>query len=323
MEDANGVAECPVIHKVTEANSGAKCPVQPNDAPKKEKPEVKGVYEDMEDDENVDPNLREYRKLKRVMGMITKFYENGTSLKKGHHDDACAELEKLDFDQTMAKEQLAAIEKVPLYQRHPKLKTYSEYLNSEISARSKEREPIEAKRVEFLELSKWSAVIVKICQWLDLHMDAYAHDEMGLSQVKKPENIKVLNDEEKQQYAKGLAEITYNLQESQDFFQASVDGRLKKYHGVERKMILSQLEVIRQYPEESPRRQHIEEELMKDLEYVEGNMTDDEKGMKRKQQMLDNHKEFLKVLKFYRDRLNLIPKQEMVYDPKYDHYNDQ
>jgi hypothetical protein len=43
-------------------------------------------------------------------------------------------------------------------------------------------------------------------------------------------------------YAKALDEITYNLQESQDFFDASLDGRLKNYHQLEKCMIEAQLQ---------------------------------------------------------------------------------
>jgi hypothetical protein len=44
-------------------------------------------------------------------------------------------------------------------------------------------------------------------------------------------------------YSKALDEITYNLQESQDFFDASLDGRLKNYHQLEKCMIEAQLQV--------------------------------------------------------------------------------
>jgi hypothetical protein len=41
----------------------------------------------------------------------------------------------------------------------------------------------------------------------------------------------------------GLEEVTYNLQESQDFFDASLDGRLHKYHEIEKNLIEAQLQV--------------------------------------------------------------------------------
>lgn len=46
-----------------------------------------------------DPTMEEYKRLRRVMGMITKFYENGTLMKKGHYDDVTVQIGKLDEDQ--------------------------------------------------------------------------------------------------------------------------------------------------------------------------------------------------------------------------------
>jgi hypothetical protein len=39
----------------------------------------------------------------------------------------------------------------------------------------------------------------------------------------------VLTPEEAHEYRLGLQEVTWNLQESQDFFDASLDGRLTAY----------------------------------------------------------------------------------------------
>lgn len=51
----------------------------------------------------------------------------------------------------------------------------------------------------------------------------------------------VLSEQEIKEYSVGLDEITYNLHESQDFFQASLDGRLKKYHNVEKSVSIYQI----------------------------------------------------------------------------------
>jgi hypothetical protein len=36
------------------------------------------------------------------MGMITKFYENGTLMKRSHYDDITVQISKLDEDQVLA-----------------------------------------------------------------------------------------------------------------------------------------------------------------------------------------------------------------------------
>ena len=149
-------------------------------------------------------------------------------------------------------------------------------------------------------------------------------EDYCITQLKLPlkRNLPIpepLNEKQKQEYAKGLAEITYNLEESQDFFQASVDGRLIKFHNVEKAAIEMQLEVIRKYSEDNPRRMAIEEELLKDLAYVQEHLVETPESIQRKEKMLANHKEFLKVLKFYRDKVGLKPEQEIKFDSKYDY----
>jgi hypothetical protein len=94
---------------------------------------------------------------------------------------------------------------------------------------------------------------------------------------------------------------------------------LTKYHAVEKSAIEAQLQVLRVYPEDNARRQHIEAELLKDLDYVEQNMIESNESIKRKEKMLANHKEFLKVLQFYREKVGLQPENELKFDSKYDH----
>lgn len=142
----------------------------------------------------------------------------------------------------------------------------------------------------------------------------------------KVQPVPELSADEAKRYFKGLDEITYNLQESQDFFQASVDGRLTKYHNVEKQIIEAQMEALKQFPEDSPRRLYVEGELQKDLAYVENNMKETPEGTRRREKMLKNHAEFCKVLKYYKDKLKVLgyvdDGQEKKYDPRFDHYND-
>ncbi len=123
----------------------------------------------------------------------------------------------------------------------------------------------------------------------------------------------------------GLDEIVFNLSESQDFFLASVDGRLTKYHNIEKEIIEAQLEVIRKFPEDSPRRMHVETELMKDLDYVNGLMVESDEVMKRRQKMLAMHQDFFKVLKYNKEKLEAmgVAFEQRVFDSKFDHYQDE
>lgn len=84
-------------------------------------------------------------------------------------------------------------------------------------------------------------------------------------------------------FQQGLEEVHLNLSESQDFFQASLDGRLRKYHQIEKVLIAkkctliyaffqdiieAQLKALEEFPPVNPRKQQWDEELQKDLDFV-------------------------------------------------------
>jgi hypothetical protein len=109
--------------------------------------------------------------------------------------------------------------------------------------------------------------------------------------------------EEYKTFRRGLDEITFNLQESQDFFEASLDGRLKQYQQLEKCMIEAQLQVLAKYPESSQRRQVVETELKKDLQYITEHMQEDPKVTRHRQHMRQIHQDFFAVLKWQREHL--------------------
>jgi len=303
---------CPVtIHKVTdsspyESGEKMKCPITSLDI----------------DDISDSPTVQEYKRLRRVMGMITKFYRTGSDKKRDNWVLVNEEITKLDSDLSMAQAQLDVLN-ASGFKGHPKQAEYTKNLNAEVEALNKQKATYAAQQKEYLDLYNWSKGIVKVCEWLEMSLDDYCSKKMEL-----PENIKkhikappALLAEEIETFSTGLDEITHNLQESQDFFQASIDGRLVKYHNIEKKLIEDQLEVIRKYPEDSPRRMYIENELMKDLEYVQSNMVETPESIHRKEKMLTNHREFFSVLSFLREKLHLLPSPSVKqYDSKFDHY---
>jgi len=324
--------ECPVkIHKVTDASpyeSGEapamQCPVPHNTAQTETPaPAPHGAFDEVADEFSHIPSVQEYRKLRRVMGMITKFYRDGSNMKKMNYDTMTEEIAKLEVDENMVKDQIASLESAT-FKGHPKRKDYMNMLKGEMENMLKQKETFLAKQKECRHLWEWSGTIVQVCEWLELALDDYCSKTL----LDLPEQIKrnfkpvpVLPAEDVSKYSKGLDEITYNLSESQDFFQASLDGRLKKYHGIEQQIIEAQLAAIRKYPEDNARRMFVEAELVKDLEYVEANMVENAESIRRKQKMLQNHAEFFQVLKFHRDRLHLLPEPDAkIYDSKFDHY---
>mmetsp|Transcript_20149 Transcript_20149/g.29959 ORF Transcript_20149/g.29959 Transcript_20149/m.29959 type:complete len:318 (+) Transcript_20149:48-1001(+) len=307
----SATGKCPLIHKLTDESpiqDGMKCPVEHTKI----------------DEISDNPTHNEFKKLKRVMSTITKFYVDGTQLKKAQFEHGAEQLKKLQADYTMVEDQMEALRAKDYFKNHPKQKSYLADLEGELSHLEEKRQFYESKIEEFKGLYEWSTVIVQVCQWLEQCMEDYVVNELKLSLPKNAQPAKPppLTDEQCAQYGKGLDEITYNLQESQDFFRASIDGRLTKYHNIEREIIQAQLDTIRKHPADSARRQAIEQELIEDLEFVESNMKDDDATKRRRQKMLQAHSEYFKVLKYYKQQLaertpfKSDPSRE--YDPKYD-----
>ena len=104
-----------------------------------------------------------------------------------------------------------------------------------------------------------------------------------------------LTSEQIKKYSRGLDEISYNLEESKDFFQAGIDGRLAVYHSVEQEIIQLQLEALHSTAPESIRTAMLMPELTQDLEYVQQNDDKSPEALARREKMLRNHRAYLKV----------------------------
>jgi len=254
------------------------------------------------DDINDTPTVLEYKKLKRVMRIMIKFYVDGSQSKQDQADDQDYELQKVEADLKMVEAQLAALKPFPV---HPKRTEYETDLLEERDGLIRTRDKFITKVTELRGLHVWSLGIVDATRWLALGLDDYCinHLRMDLPNV-KPVPLEKPTPEQYRKYKKGLEEIFENLHESQDFFQASLDGRLKKYHQIEKDIIEAQIKVMAEFPPINPRQQHVEEELRKDLEFVTGNMQETPSGTAKKERMLSMHKDFVTVLGWFRTKLD-------------------
>jgi hypothetical protein len=86
--------------------------------------------------------------------------------------------------------------------------------------------------------------------------------------------------------------------------------RLGRFHEIEKSMVEALLKVVRSFPEDSPRRLAVEPELVKDLEYVEGNMTINPKVVTRRTNMRAMHQDFFSLLKWQREKMLRVPFEE-------------
>jgi len=280
---------------------------------------AKGVDIDAVDEH---PSITEYKKIKRVMGIITQFYRDGTNFKKGHFDEVTKEIEKIDSDLEMVKEQNAALLDNPAFASHPKQQEYLRQLQMEKEHLEDQRGKFVAKQQEYKEIYEWSTGIVNVCEWLEINLDDYCSKTLDYPKLKDVVPPPELTQEQATKYSEGLDEIYHNLEESQDFFSASLDGRLNKFHNLEKQIVESQLAVVRKFPEESERRKHIEQELLADLAFVEDNLNGDTSDIRRREKMLSSHSDFLKVLKFHKEKLRVLyfDNSNKVYDPRFDLY---
>jgi len=206
----------------------------------------------------------------------------------------------------MIEEQIEVLQQFPPF--HPKKIEYESNLEKELKALLEQEESYRQQKEHFEKLYVWSQGVVRAVQWLETHLEAYCNSLF--SDLALTTNVSKIAVADYRAYSKALDEITYNLQESQDFFDASLDGRLRNYHQLEKCMIEAQLQVLRKYPEDNPRRKHVEDELKKDLEYVEDNMKENPVVLKHRERMRSMHQDFFKLLKWQRERMLRMPFDE-------------
>jgi len=252
---------------------------------------------------NDTPTIQEYKKLKRVMKIMTNFYVGGSQTKLEQAEFNEDSVNKITENEDMINAQLNSLKTFPI---HPKRREYETELTEELEKLVHEKKKYSKKGTEFRQLYEWSNGIVKVTKWLEDGLDDYCVNhlkmDLGFEVTPRPQ----LSKEDYSSYKQGLDEITYNLQESQDFFSASLDGRLRQYHTIEKNLIIAQIETLSKFPEANPRRAQILFEMEQDLEYVTKNMVEDPAAMAKRQKMLDMHSDFFKVLRWYREKMKAL-----------------
>jgi len=249
--------------------------------------------------------MKEYKQLSRVMNVMVRFYERGEQAKKSQLEDVKEQLHKIDGIMCQINLQTKSLETFPEF--HPKRKGYMSQLEKEKADLSQIRDTYLPQSKEFEELYLWGGKIVQTMKWLEGNLKHYSNQNLRTDFVLEP--IK-LTPELYLLYKGGLEEVTYNLQESQDFFDASLDGRLNKYHEIEKNMIEAQLSILSKFPPDDQRRLHVEPELKADLEFVMGNMEENPKVRRHRERMQRMHKDFFALLKWQRKKIQSILKSD-------------
>ncbi|KAL9654289.1 hypothetical protein ABK040_010320 [Willaertia magna] len=320
---------CPIIHAVNDDET----PVQKEEENVEQNSgnsvtDALAQLMDDSDTKNDIPSVAEYKKLRRTTAIITGFYKKGTETKKEQYENVTESIGRLEGDENQCKIQIESLKKQEKFKNHLKFKEYLDNLEYELSNFATQKEKLLETQKHYYGLHVWSQEIVKICEWLEQHLDYYAYktiQDLPVDKIFKgviPTAPPELTDEEKVKYSKGLDEICHNLNESRDFFEAAVDGRLNKYQQIEREIILDQLETLKQFPiENNPRREYIESELRNDLEHVENQIEEAKKveTQKRREFMLKMHREFIDVLSFFRENLGVLNDSRIpkTYDPQF------
>lgn len=258
-----------------------------------------------DEDISESPNMKEYKQLNRVMNVMVKFYIRGEETKRNQFEEASAQMKKIDGILCQVNLQIKSLAPFPEF--HPKRKGYLEHLEKEKNELTEIRDKYASQAKEFEDLYLWGGKIVQTMRWLEGNLKHYANQNLETNFDLEP--IK-LTPADYLLYKGGLEEVTYNLQESQDFFDASLDGRLNKYHDIEKNIIEAQLEVLSKWPEDDQRRQHVEAELKADLDFVVGNMEEGPKVRRHRERMQAMHKDFFALLKWQRNKIQTIMKTE-------------
>jgi len=145
---------------------------------------------------------------------------------------------------------------------------------------------------------------VDVTKWLAAGLDDYCVNFLKMDLDIVPVPLGKPTKETFEKYKQGLEEVHLNLTESQDFFQASLDGRLRKYHQIEKEIIEAQQKAIAEFPPMNERKVHWDEELQKDLEFVADNMKETPQAMGKREKMLTMHRDFVNTLTWFKSKLD-------------------
>jgi len=249
------------------------------------------------------PTIVEYKKLKRVMRIMIKFYEDGSAAKLDQANDMQFELHKVENDLKMVEKQLEVLRKFPI---HPKRTTYEKELVEEEEKLKKVQQSFIAKAAEFKALYHWSLGIVDVTRWLAAGLDDYCVNFLKMDLDIVPAPLARPTKETFEKHKQGLEEVHTNLSESQDFFQASLDGRLRKYHTMEKELIEAQLKALEEFPPMNPRKAHWDEELQKDLDFVIESMAENPSSTQKRERMLSMHRDFVNTLSWFKNKLDIF-----------------
>jgi hypothetical protein len=253
-----------------------------------------------EDDFDENPSMNEYKKIKRIMSVMVDFYVRGRDAKKSQQEKALQELEKVAGVEKLMNDRLDILKQFPSF--HPKRQSYEEELNYDMEELLNHKKKFTEQHENYSELYVWGIGIAETMNWLQDNLEEYGWDVLKIDAFNVERNNKV-NIEQYLKYKKGLEEVTYNLQESQDFFEASLDGRLQRYHQLEKCMIEAQMMALQSFPDENPRKLPDLAELKKDLDFVIETMTITPSVLKRRERMKQMHKDFFSVLKWQREKM--------------------
>eukprot|EP01111_Echinosteliopsis_oligospora_P009142 TRINITY_DN262_c0_g1_i1.p2 TRINITY_DN262_c0_g1~~TRINITY_DN262_c0_g1_i1.p2 ORF type:complete len:304 (-),score=84.59 TRINITY_DN262_c0_g1_i1:1093-2004(-) len=261
---------------------------------------------DEQENPNDTPTVSEYKKLKRVMRIMNKFYEDGSAAKLDQAEDMEHELHKVQVDLCMVEAQIKALEPFP---GHPKKTSYLEELSEERDRLVKMRDNFQKKATNFRALYQWSLGIVDCIRWLTLGLDDYCVNFLKMELDITPSPLPKPTLDQYHKYKEGLDEVHLNLHESQDFFQASLDGRLRRYHQIEKEIIEAQIKALQAFPPMNERKVHWDDELTKDLEFVGDNSKETPASTSKREKMLSMHKDFVNTLTWFKSRLSGFAKE--------------
>lgn len=123
------------------------------------------------------PDVKEYKKLTRVMKVMVRFYVRGEAAKKAQYDDVQAEIAKIDDNLKMATAQGAALTAFPGF--HPKRKAYEKQIADEVAELTRIRTTYEKQAEEFLSLFHWGTKIVATMNWLEGNLKHFANAQLN------------------------------------------------------------------------------------------------------------------------------------------------
>lgn len=252
-----------------------------------------------------------YKKLRKMLLLISNFYKSGLRTKTESSKGASESLVRMRVDEQMAKKQLETLESNNAWKGLLKFNDLKTAYTDDVTRIAEEIKILQTHVDSSTEAIVRTKKITTCCEYLTANFDSYCGAKIANlpeSVVKSLQPETPVNKEQIADHLFALELIGKSVTEAKDFFESALNGGLEKYYRVEKLLLESQLQVLQKYDASSKRKLIQESEMKQDLEFAKQQLAqlEDEKTRTRRQRLVAMFNVFLEALNWFTQKLQTV-----------------